>query len=530
MQAGRGNVSIRGNRKLILCGVTVYCVACWSCGSLFSEARWQSGYAAACKAVDAGSIPTLASIFPFRCERQSVRHPSASRDIIRETASEGEFLRKTALVVDDSETARLVLQKILETHDLEVDTAESAEDAIDYLSDSRPDIIFMDHEMPGMDGLEAVSAIKDNPATATIPIMMYTAQQGELYVGQARALGAIGVLPKQLEPVEVSKVLESLRIIGEDAESREKRDRHEAEIPSGEYPSLDHFDQDLREMIRTLFDQQRNILRRELEDSQEIIARRVADKVRPPAQEEVTEETPERGGVTRYALNSAVAALGVLAIIFALLFWYREDSWRELQIQNAELQRALEARQAIATQDSLEVRQQLGQYRQSLDEVRLVALDSLEWAANQSSQYGINEMPMGDFRLSVLQELTNHLVALDFRGVVRIESHVGNFCMAFGGTDGYGLATPDTPAEQCDRVGFGPSEAYEMGLRQTAAFANFINAARARTEGAIRYEIISYGNSSPLLDYPPTTSGISAGAWNEIAANNNRVDVSLYPD
>ncbi len=176
------------------------------------------------------------------------------------------------------------------------------------------------------------------------------------------------------------------------------------------------------------------------------------------------------------------------------------------------------------------MRQQLDEYRQSLDEVKMVALDSLEWAANQSSQYSVNEMPMGDFRLSVLQELTNHLVALDFRGVVRIESHVGNFCMAFGGTDGYGLAAPDTPADQCDQLGFGPSEAYEMGLRQTAAFANFINAARARTEGAIRYEIISYGNSSPLLDYPPTTAGISAAAWNEIAASNNRVDISLYPE
>jgi CheY-like chemotaxis protein len=439
-------------------------------------------------------------------------------------------LRKTALVVDDSETARLVLQRILETHDLEVDTAESAEDAIEYLSDSRPDIIFMDHEMPGMDGLEAVSAIKDNPATATIPIMMYTAQQGELYVGQARALGAIGVLPKQLEPVEVSKVLESLRIIGEDAESREKRDRYEAQLPSGEYPSLDQFDQDLKDMIRNLFDQQREILRRELEDSQEAIARRVADQVRPPAQEEAVEDTPESNGIPSYALQAAVAALGVLAIIFALLFWYREDNWRDLQQQNAELQRALEARQASATQDSFDVRQQLDQYRQSLDEVKMVALDSLEWAANQSSHYGVNEIPMGDFRLSVLQELTNHLVALDFRGVVRIESHVGNFCMAFGGPDGYELAAPDTPADQCDQAGFGPSEAYEMGLRQTAAFANFVNAARARTEGAIRYEIISYGNSSPLRDYPPAMAGISAAAWNEIAASNNRVDISLYPE
>lgn len=439
-------------------------------------------------------------------------------------------MRKTALVVDDSKTARNVLKKILETHDLDVATAGSAEDAIEYLSDSRPDIIFMDHEMPGMDGLEAVSAIKDNPATATIPIMMYTAQQGELYVGQARALGAIGVLPKQLEPVEVSKVLESLRIIGEDAESREKRGRVDPAVRTGEYPNLEQFDHDLRDMIRNLFDQQREILRRELEDSQERIARSVADRVRPPRHEEDAEAAPGQSVPSRFAFNALAAVLGVIAVIFAVLFWYREDSWRELQRQNAELQQALELRQASTSQDTLEVRRQLNEYRQSLDEATLVAMDSLEWAANQTSQYGFDEVPLGDFRLSVLQELTNHLVALDFRGVVRIESHVGNFCMAFGGPDGYGLAAPDTPADQCDQVGFGPSEAYEMGLRQSASFANFINSARARSEGTVRYEIISYGNSSPLLDYPPTPVGTTASAWNEIAANNNRVDISLYPE
>jgi len=439
-------------------------------------------------------------------------------------------LRKTALVVDDSKTARNVLRKILETHDLDVDTAESAEDAIEYLSESRPDIIFMDHEMPGMDGLEAVSAIKDNPATATIPIMMYTAQQGELYVGQARALGALGVLPKQLEPVEVSKVLQSLRIIGEDAESREKRDRVDEEVRTGEYPNLEQFDQDLRYMIQNLFDQQREILRRELADSHEQIARSVADRVRPPRDEDESTEAPPQSAAPKYGLQAAAVVFGVLAMMFALLFWYREDSWRELQRQNAELQQALEERQASASQDSLEVRQQLDEYRLSLDEATMVALNSLEWAANQSAHYDFNEIPMGDFRLSLLQELTNHLLALDFQGVVRIESHVGNFCMTFGGPDGYELAAPDTPAGQCEQVGFGPSEAYEMGLRQSAAFANFINTARARTEGTVRYEIVSYGNSDPLLDYPATPAGLTAASWNEIAASNNRVDISLYPE
>ncbi len=180
-------------------------------------------------------------------------------------------MSKTALIVDDSRTARVVLQKKLETHELRVDNAESAEAALEYLVVNRPDIIFMDHEMPGMDGFEAVSAIKKNPATATIPIMMYTAQEGELYVGQARALGAVGVLPKEVEPVELSKVLESLRIIGEHAERREHYKELDAERDTGEYPVLEDFDHDLGVLIQELFDQQRAILRRDLRDSQETI-------------------------------------------------------------------------------------------------------------------------------------------------------------------------------------------------------------------------------------------------------------------
>ena len=90
---------------------------------------------------------------------------------------------KRALIVDDSKSARLFLARVLENYDIDVDSAESAEAAIDYLGSNRPDVIFMDHLMPGMDGLQAVQAIKNNPLTATIPIMMYTSQEGELYLG-----------------------------------------------------------------------------------------------------------------------------------------------------------------------------------------------------------------------------------------------------------------------------------------------------------------------------------------------------------
>ena len=163
-------------------------------------------------------------------------------------------MAKTALIVDDSASARLALGRMLVEQDLAVDTAASGEEAMDYLRQVRPDVIFMDHLMPGMDGFEALEAIKENPATATIPVMMYTSQEGELYIGQARALGAFGVLPKQIEPVEVTKVLRALHLIpASGGDEIHDADRAHGEDPSG-----------VSELLEDLFRQQRSMLREEI--------------------------------------------------------------------------------------------------------------------------------------------------------------------------------------------------------------------------------------------------------------------------
>src|SRR5947209_20175506 len=114
---------------------------------------------------------------------------------------------KRALIVDDSKSARLFLARALEKYDIDVDNAESAEAAIEYLSHNHPDVIFMDHLMPGMDGLQAVRVIKNYPRTATIPVMMYTSQEGELFPGHASALGAVGVPPNKIQTTVASKML-----------------------------------------------------------------------------------------------------------------------------------------------------------------------------------------------------------------------------------------------------------------------------------------------------------------------------------
>ena len=438
---------------------------------------------------------------------------------------------KTVLIVDDSRSARLVLKRMLETHSLDVDTAESAEAALEYLSDHRPDVIFMDHMMPGMDGFEAVTAIKNNPETATIPIMMYTSQKGEVYVGQARALGAVGVLPKEVEPVEVSKVLMSLHVISDGAPGSD----HESESPEiprstiTDLPDLDALDQNMRELIEDLFDQQRAILRRDMLDSYESIASRVADEIRAPVDDEPDGAADsDTDQLTTYKFVALAA--GVIAIILGGLYWDREQSVGTLVSQNTALTEALDQQQVASANDSIQVQTIRSDYQQSLAAAYAGTLRAIEWGINQSGPYGATELPLGDKRLPVFEALLGQLIDVGFSGQVRVETHVGDFCLVMSAPDEYLPAAASIPATQCDSIGMSQSDAIERGQRQSVAFANFINVTQQQTAGQIRFNVVSLGNAAALTEYPPLQASTFAGDWNEIAASNNRIIVSLYPD
>ena len=120
---------------------------------------------------------------------------------------------KNALLVDDSKVARFALSKLLEGRDMEVNMAGSAEEALDYLSSNeRPDVIFMDHLMPGMNGVEATKAIKGNPETAGIPIIMCTSKKSQSFTEEARNFGVYNILTKPPQVEGLSSVLEQLNI------------------------------------------------------------------------------------------------------------------------------------------------------------------------------------------------------------------------------------------------------------------------------------------------------------------------------
>ena len=115
-----------------------------------------------------------------------------------------------ALVVDDSKSARLMLRKMLQGLGVDVDVAESGEEALNYLRNRRTDAVFLDHIMPGIDGLSTLRSLKADSATAALPVAMYTSRDDAEYRDEALAAGAIGVLTKPTVPEVLKALLEQM--------------------------------------------------------------------------------------------------------------------------------------------------------------------------------------------------------------------------------------------------------------------------------------------------------------------------------
>ena len=81
-----------------------------------------------------------------------------------------------SLVVDDNRTNLLVVQQLLSTSQLQLETASGGEDAVEKCGQTAYDLVLMDHYMPRMDGIEAMKRIKElYPAYEHIPFVCLTA-------------------------------------------------------------------------------------------------------------------------------------------------------------------------------------------------------------------------------------------------------------------------------------------------------------------------------------------------------------------
>ena len=79
------------------------------------------------------------------------------------------------LLVEDNEANQLLAQAVLEMEGFRVQVAASAPEAQDAIRKSAPDLILMDIQLPGEDGLSFAKRLKADPGTAAIPIVALTA-------------------------------------------------------------------------------------------------------------------------------------------------------------------------------------------------------------------------------------------------------------------------------------------------------------------------------------------------------------------
>ena len=118
---------------------------------------------------------------------------------------------RKALLVDDSPSARRVFQSLLEEVGLEVALASSGEEALGYLEALVPDVVFMDHLMRGMSGLETALEIARRPATAGIPVIMLSSSLTPALAEEARRHGVWKTLPKRADRDMIRSVIDALR-------------------------------------------------------------------------------------------------------------------------------------------------------------------------------------------------------------------------------------------------------------------------------------------------------------------------------
>ena len=412
---------------------------------------------------------------------------------------------KRALIVDDSRSARLFLARILEKHEIDVDSVESAEAAIGYLASRRPDVIFMDHMMPGMDGFQAVQAIKNDPRTATIPIMMYTSQEGEVYLGQARALGAVGVLPKQIKHADVSKVLYQLHLIADRRTNEQTTFRPlEAIMPDahGEAHGAGAAGRD-PESPDSLA-----ALRRWLHGSLEAQTEHITAEIRGLAFLQPGSRT------SGWLAGGAVVACA--AALVAVGFWWGDHT--RLQADRAQLS---------LLQDATTARSAATPTAVPAAEAAIAPQTASPQAAPQplvlEVPYGAEAL--GGPRLGVIRRLLDRLVADHVTGLVQIRTFAARFCLKGDPVNGYTLAPDKTPFAQCDVVGNPADDALPPAQRMSLALANLIAGIRDSTHGALDVET-SVGDPATLrTPYPPVTDELTAGEWNRAGKANNRVEI-----
>ena len=168
--------------------------------SLGSHLRYVKGVSGATIMGDGSVIPIL--------NIDELLWPQMTR--LEDTHPEKELILERPLnimIVDDSVSIRQVVSRFMEDQGWKVQTAKDGIDALDRLSESRPDLIVLDIEMPRMNGYEFLGALKAQGGFEDIPVVMLTSRTATKHRDKAKALGANGFIVKPYNDDEFVRLI-----------------------------------------------------------------------------------------------------------------------------------------------------------------------------------------------------------------------------------------------------------------------------------------------------------------------------------
>jgi CheY-like chemotaxis protein len=499
-----------------------------------------------------------------------------------------------ALVVDDSRLAQFALKQSLIDLGVTADAVSSGEEALAYLSGNIPDVIFMDHTMPGMDGLQAVQEIKKDQSTAHIPVYMYTSMEGSEYENDAKAIGAVGVLPKQIKSKELTHILRDITI--------NKRKRENSNVtqlrpqpsvatssPAAPDPqpqptptakpkqptqktessnkvaqpdtasseavgdatnqkqapqyapvqsSVDEYTQSVE--VKAEHMALRSMLRSEVNELSDFVHSQISQIKSSVRDETVTNSRAQKSIDTRMPPQSnwlpwSVATVCVVALMILLYHnQFGQQSSPQPERQNIVQAAVAEPAPAPATTTIAAAEPRaldLSSFEASSEETQLFITDqwarALEWALNDNNQVPYGSFLLGDDLVVKLARLVEFLENVEFKGIVLLEPHLGDFCVMENNQDEVVLPPAAESFDNCDVPELASTEAEALAEQQSLAFGSFMSTYKNSGSDNFEIQVLSAGNSQPDMAYPDPDLVNSAGDWNRIAAYNNRVEIQL---
>ena len=115
--------------------------------------------------------------------------------------------KATILIVEDHPTMREAMKLILEHEGFDIREAPDGSTAIAMVREQRPDLMFLDLNIPGMSGVDVLTEIKADPKMRDVRVIVITAT-GEEGRGYARSLGADEYFTKPFSPTALLKTVE----------------------------------------------------------------------------------------------------------------------------------------------------------------------------------------------------------------------------------------------------------------------------------------------------------------------------------